>query len=176
MCAKFQGYLTPTTGFLAIDITFLTNIQGNHFSHNICAVFYHTGLKFSNLDPNWAKNRLLLLKTLDFSNCVDRAIVHWSSQHSINREKGYSNVLGLDGPSDENDDRQPTHFCWLTISSCTYRWKYWPALLFSHCLKLWCLLNQLAQLSGILIATAFWLNVSTSLIPSFCWSSKFNVS
>ena len=77
MCAKFQGYLTPTTGFLATDTTFLTNIPGNHFSHNICAVFYHSELKFLNLDPNWAKNRPLLLKTLDVSNCVDSGIVQW---------------------------------------------------------------------------------------------------
>ena len=60
-----------------IDTTFLTNIPGNHFSHNICAVFYHSELKFLNLDPNWAKNRPLLLKTLDVSNCVDSGIVQW---------------------------------------------------------------------------------------------------
>ena len=50
----------PQQVFLQIDRAFLTNIPGNHFSHNILAVFYHSDLKFSNLDPNWAKNRTLL--------------------------------------------------------------------------------------------------------------------
>ena len=77
MCAKFQGSLTPSTGFLAIDMTFLTNILGNHFSRNIFAVFYHSEFKFSNLNPNWAKNRPLLSKTLYVSNCVDSGIVQW---------------------------------------------------------------------------------------------------
>ena len=52
LCAEFEVSQTPGTGCLAIDMTFLTNIPGNHFSHNIFAVFYHSEFKFSNLDPN----------------------------------------------------------------------------------------------------------------------------
>ena len=108
MCAKFQGYLTPTTGFLATDTTFLTNIPGNHFSHNICAVFYHSELKFSNLDPNWAKNRPLLLKTLDVSNCVDSCTVHSAMEWVwFRKENFHIFVIVLNGglPSANNCDR-----------------------------------------------------------------------
>ena len=60
-----------------IDTTFLTNIPGNHFSHNIFTAFYHWELKFSNLDENWAKTKPLLFKTFDVSNCMDSCIVQW---------------------------------------------------------------------------------------------------
>ena len=68
---NFKFARHPQQVFLAINTTFLTNIQGNHFSHNIFAVFCHLELKFSNLDQSWAKTRLLLFKTLEVSNCMD---------------------------------------------------------------------------------------------------------
>ena len=77
LCAEFEVSLTPATGLLPIDIPFLTNMWQKYFSSNIWTVFHQSELKFSNLDPNWAKNRLLLLTTLDVSNCVDSCIVHW---------------------------------------------------------------------------------------------------
>ena len=87
-------------------MTFLTNIPGNHFSHNIFAVFYHSELKFSNLDPNWAKNRPLLLKTLDVSNCVDSCTVHSAMEWVWFRKENFF-VIVLNGwlPSANNCDR-----------------------------------------------------------------------
>ena len=94
LCAEFQVCQTPSTGFLAIDTTFLTNIPGNNFAHNIVAVFYHSELKFSNLDQNWAKNRPLLLKTLDVSNCVDCCIVQCLVRESVSDKVTYWAVRG----------------------------------------------------------------------------------
>ena len=80
---NFKFARHPQQVFLVINIIFLTNIQGNHFSHNIFAFFCHSELKFSNLDQSWAKTRLLLFKTLEVSNCMDSCIVQWRKANLI---------------------------------------------------------------------------------------------
>ena len=65
LCAKFQVYLTPPSGFLPIDTPFLANIWWKYFSFNIWTVFYQSELEFSDLDQKWAKTRPLLLQILE---------------------------------------------------------------------------------------------------------------
>ena len=42
VCVKFEVSPTPTTGFLASDDTFLTNIQKKYFSLKFCRVLYQS--------------------------------------------------------------------------------------------------------------------------------------
>ena len=69
--ANFQGGLTPSSGFLPIDIPFLTNMWWEYFSSNIWTVFYQSELELSYLEQNWGKTRPLLLKAFETSN------FHW---------------------------------------------------------------------------------------------------
>ena len=50
--AKFEVCLTPATGFLASDDTFLTNIKKKDFSLKFFRVIYQSKLKFKNLEQN----------------------------------------------------------------------------------------------------------------------------
>ena len=63
--AKFQGGLTPCSGFLSIDTPILANMWWEYFSFNIWTVFHLPELEFSELDQKWAKTRHLLLKNLE---------------------------------------------------------------------------------------------------------------
>ena len=76
LCAKFQLYLTPSTGFLPIDITFFGNIGLEYFSNQFLRVFHQSKLELSDLDEKLPKSRHLLLNIFESSNCVDRRIVH----------------------------------------------------------------------------------------------------
>ena len=44
--AKFQGGLTPPSGFLPTDTPFLANMWREYFSFNIWAVVYQSELEF----------------------------------------------------------------------------------------------------------------------------------
>ena len=77
LCAEFQLYLTPSTGFLPIDITFFGNIGLEYFSNQFLRVFHQSKLELSDLDEKLPKSRPLLLNIFESSNCVDRRIVHW---------------------------------------------------------------------------------------------------
>ena len=68
LCAKFEVSLTPATGFLPIDATFLANMWCKYFSFNIWTVAHQLELELSDLDQNWPKTRHLLFKTFDISN------------------------------------------------------------------------------------------------------------
>ena len=76
LCAEFQLYLTPSTGFLPIDITFFGNIGLEYFSNQFLRVFHQSKLELSDLDEKLPKSRPLLLNIFESSNCVDRRIVH----------------------------------------------------------------------------------------------------
>ena len=75
--AKFEVWLTPGTGFLASDDTFLTNIKKFYFSPYLWGYFDQLKLKFKNLEQNWVKTGPLLLKILDSPISMDSCIVHW---------------------------------------------------------------------------------------------------
>ena len=75
LCAKFQLYQTPSTGFLPIDITFFANIGLEYFSNQFLRVFHQSKLELSDLDEKLPKSRPLLLNIFESSNCVDRRIV-----------------------------------------------------------------------------------------------------
>ena len=90
LCAEFQLYLTPSTGFLPIDITFFGNIGLEYFSNQFLRVFHQSKLELSDLDEKLPKSRPLLLNIFESSNCVDRRIVHCTMsfllQRSVNRK------------------------------------------------------------------------------------------
>ena len=75
--AKFQGGLTPRSGFLSIDIPFLANMWRKYFSFNISTVVYQSEVEFSDFDQKWAKTRLLLLKILELPISIAWPIVQW---------------------------------------------------------------------------------------------------
>ena len=52
LCAKFQVYLTPPSGFLATGNTFFTNMRRNYFSLNILSVGDQPEVEFLNLEQN----------------------------------------------------------------------------------------------------------------------------
>ena len=85
LCAKFQLYLTPSTGFLPIDITFFGNIGLEYFSNQFLRVFHQSKLELSDLDEKWPKSSPLLLNIFDSSNCVDRHIVN--EENYIDKEE-----------------------------------------------------------------------------------------
>ena len=76
LCAEFQLYLTPSTGFLPIDIPFFANIVLEYFFNKFLRVFHQSKLELSDSDENWAKTSPLLLQIFESSNCVDSHIVH----------------------------------------------------------------------------------------------------
>ena len=51
-CAEFQLYLTPSTGFLPIDITFFANIGLEYVFNNFLRVFHQSQLELPDLDQN----------------------------------------------------------------------------------------------------------------------------
>ena len=65
LCAKFEVYTTPPSGFLPIDTPFLANMWWEYFSFNIWTVVYQSELEFSDFDQKWAKTRPLLFKNLE---------------------------------------------------------------------------------------------------------------
>ena len=75
MCAKFEVFTTPPSGFLPIDTPFLANMRWEYFSFNIWTVVYQSELEVSNFDQNWAKSRRLLLKIWELP--ISIAIVDW---------------------------------------------------------------------------------------------------
>ena len=52
LCAEFQLYLTPSTGFLPIDITFFENIGLEYFFNNFFRVFHQSKLELSDFGEN----------------------------------------------------------------------------------------------------------------------------
>ena len=84
LCAEFQLYLTPSTGFLPIDITFFGNIGLEYFSNQFLRVFHQSKLELSDLDEKLPKSRPLLLNIFESSNCVDRRIVHCYRKWIVN--------------------------------------------------------------------------------------------
>ena len=52
LCAKFQFYLTPPSGFLATGDTFFTNMRRKYFSLNILTVGDQPEVEFLNFDQN----------------------------------------------------------------------------------------------------------------------------
>ena len=52
LCAKFQVYLTPPSGFLATGNIFSTNMQRKYFSLNILTVGDQPEVEFLNFDQN----------------------------------------------------------------------------------------------------------------------------
>ena len=63
--AKFQGGLTPPSGFLPTDTPFLANMRREYFSFNIWTVVYQPELEFSDFDKKLAKTRPLLLENFE---------------------------------------------------------------------------------------------------------------
>ena len=76
LCATFQVYLTPPSGFWAAGNTFFTNMGRKYFSLNILTVGDLPEVEFLNFDQNWANTRPLLLKTLGPSKYSLCSIVH----------------------------------------------------------------------------------------------------
>ena len=52
LCAEFQLYLTPSTGFLPIDIPFFANIVLEYFFNKFLRVFHLSKLELSDSDEN----------------------------------------------------------------------------------------------------------------------------
>ena len=52
LCAQFQVYLTPPSGFLATGNTFFTNMRRKYFSLNILFVGDQPEVEFLNFDQN----------------------------------------------------------------------------------------------------------------------------